>query len=235
MSPTRLTSDRYLELFHLDGERLLAVADDGSRPVPACDDWTVDDLIVHLGGVYSNKVAVLRLGRRAQPGEWELPGDDADAEADLRWCHAMLHALAALLAGRQPDEPAWSWGPEQTVGFWQRRMAHETAMHRIDAEAAAGQLTPIADDLALDGIDELFYVFVPADAFEAAPVIEERDGSVRVRLRAVGEEVTLTGSASDVLLWLWGRPAGRGPRVGVDVEGSPAAVADLERILRERT
>lgn len=235
MSPTRLGSDRYLELLRLDGERLLSVADDGSRRVPACEDWTVDDLVVHLGGVYSSKVAVLSLGRRASPGEWELPAEDADAEAHLRWCHAMLHTLAGMLSGRPPDEPAWSWGPEQTVGFWQRRMAHETAIHRIDAEAAAGVVTPLADDLALDGIDELFHVFVRADAFDAAPVIDEEPGSVRVRLRAGGDDVALTGSASDVLLWLWGRPAGRDPRVGVGVEGTPAAVAAVERILRERT
>lgn len=236
MSTTRLTSDRYLELFHQDGERLLAVAEDGSSlPVPACAGWAVDDLVVHLGTVYSNKVAVLRLGRRAEPGEWDVPGDEADAGAHLAWCHAMLHTLAGLLAAHAPDESAWSWGPEQTVGFWQRRMAHETAIHRIDAEAAAGQVTPVADDLALDGIDELFSVFVRSDAFDAAPVLESDDETARVRVRVLGEEVVVSGSAPDVLLWLWGRPSGRGERDGVVIEGTPNAVAELVRILRERT
>ena len=37
-------------------------------------------------------------------------------------------------------------------------MAVETALHRVDAESAAGDVTPIDTDLAVDAIDELFEV-----------------------------------------------------------------------------
>src|SRR5262249_9741619 len=38
--------------------------------------------------------------------------------------------------------------------FWHRRAAQETAVHRFDAQFAAGDAKPIDADLALDGIDE---------------------------------------------------------------------------------
>src|SRR4029450_10613853 len=62
----------------------------------------------------------------------------------------------------KPEGPAGTWyGPDQTVGFWIRRMAQETVIHRIDAELGTGQpIAPVPADLALDGIDELLKVFV---------------------------------------------------------------------------
>lgn len=57
--------------------------------------------------------------------------------------------LLAEFAAHSPDDPAGTWyGPDQSVGFWIRRMAHETAIHRIDAEIAAGiTATPVPDDV----------------------------------------------------------------------------------------
>jgi hypothetical protein len=51
--------------------------------------------------------------------------------------------------------------PDQTVGFWIRRMAQETVVHRVDAELAA-EVAPgaIPDDIALDGIDEFLIAFI---------------------------------------------------------------------------
>jgi hypothetical protein len=40
-------------------------------------------------------------------------------------------------------------------------MAHETAMHRYDAEAATGTPTPFDGDMAADGIAELYEVVLP--------------------------------------------------------------------------
>ena len=50
-----------------------------------------------------------------------------------------------------------------TAAFWFRRQAHETAVHRWDAQRAAtpSSVDPIDATLAADGVDEWLEVFVP--------------------------------------------------------------------------
>ena len=44
---------------------------------------------------------------------------------------------------RNPEDFSRTWyDPDQTVGFWIRRMAQETVIHRIDAELAADPPSP---------------------------------------------------------------------------------------------
>ena len=45
------------------------------------------------------------------------------------------------------------------LAFWARRQAHETAIHRVDAELAHGAVTPFDADFAADGVDELIMGF----------------------------------------------------------------------------
>src|SRR6204780_1534249 len=45
------------------------------------------------------------------------------------------------------------------LAFWARRQAHEPAIHRADAESAAGDVTPFPAVFAADGIDELLVCF----------------------------------------------------------------------------
>src|SRR5207248_9867186 len=65
--------------------------------------------------------------------------------------------LLTELAARDPDDscPTW-WPADQTYGFWRRRMAHETTVHRVDVQGALGPVVdPITEEIALDGIDEV--------------------------------------------------------------------------------
>ena len=66
-------------------------------------------------------------------------------------------ALADALDGLPTDFPIWNWfGIDPPIpGFYHRRMAQEVAVHRWDAQAAAGATTPIDAALAADGIDEV--------------------------------------------------------------------------------
>ncbi len=133
----RLTRDEYVDQVHREGERLLLAAE-GSMdlPVPACEGWTVRDVVEHVGMVYGHKIAALELGRRPEPGEWQ--GPDAGHRRDRVVSRAPAPARPDL-ARLSADEPAWTWWePDQTAGFWQRRMALETAVHRADVESASG-------------------------------------------------------------------------------------------------
>jgi hypothetical protein len=84
--------------------------------------------------------------------------------------------LVGELTTRNPADRGGTWyALDPTVGFWFRRMAQESVIHRVDAEYAAGAAVfPIPDDLAVDGVDELLRVFVAysvaawSDYFEQA-------------------------------------------------------------------
>jgi uncharacterized protein (TIGR03083 family) len=226
--PERLAASRYLDLLHRDGERLLAMADGSlDRQVPTCPGWRVWDVVDHLGTVYAHKIVALESGRRPEPGEWT---GSPDGEDPVDWCHALLHRLAADLGRLEADSPAWTWWEaDQTAGFWQRRMALETVIHRVDVESAVGEVTDIPEDLAVDGIDEVLRIML-ADAQEfdvAGPAI---DGPV---VSADIGPVRVSGAAKSVLLWLWGRDAADDGSVALT--GSPSQIDEVRRHLREAT
>lgn len=155
-----MNGTRLRECLDSDAARLrevVAVAD-LAAPVPTCPEWTVADLAQHVGAVYLHKVECIRTGTNPDP--WPPPGladEEPRALLDRAWA-----ALSAELAQRGADSPAFTWYvPDQSVGFWIRRMAHETVIHRVDAELAAGaDRAAIPADLAVDGVDEFLSVFI---------------------------------------------------------------------------
>ncbi len=152
----------YLRHLEADYRRLAAVcAGRLTEPVPTCPEWTVDDLLRHVAAVYLHKVECMRQGALPKPWPPDLSGEPASSLLARAYA-----ALRAEFAGRAPSSPAYTfYGPDQTVGFWVRRMAHETVIHRIDGELAGGMVSgedslPIPEELAVDGIDELLRVFM---------------------------------------------------------------------------
>ncbi|WP_162908081.1 maleylpyruvate isomerase family mycothiol-dependent enzyme [Allorhizocola rhizosphaerae] len=148
----------YLTHLAADYQRLASVcAGRLSARVPTCPEWTVDDLVGHVARVYLHKVECMRQGKLPRPWPPDLSGEPTMAVLDRAY-----RELVAEFAARPAESPAYTfYEPDQTVGFWMRRMAHETVIHRIDGELAAGvDCLPIADELALDGIDEVLQVFL---------------------------------------------------------------------------
>ena len=127
--------------------------------VPTCPDWTVADLTRHVGQVYLHKVECMRTGSEVET-EWPPPG--LQDEEPVALLDRAYPELVRELTTRDPSAPGGTWyPPDPTVGFWFRRMAQESVIHRIDAELAAGTaIAPVPDDLAVDGVDELLKVFV---------------------------------------------------------------------------
>lgn len=154
-----MDTPRFRACLNADAAALMAQSGlPGDRAVPSCPDWSVDDLARHVAMVYRHKVEAIRTG--TEPEEWPPAGMDAgDPWVALA---AAYEDLCGEFDIHDPSDPAGTWyAPDQTVGFWIRRMAHETVIHRVDAELAAGQgVSPIPQDLALDGIDEVLRVFV---------------------------------------------------------------------------
>lgn len=245
MTSTRLDLARYADLLRSDGERLAVVAEGNlTGVVPSCPGWSVADLLQHTGSVYQHKITSMVLGDFPPEGAWpQGPADDEDMLGFFRSSHA---AMLAELAARDPDEPAPTWYPtEQTVAWFYRRMAHETAVHRVDGELAAGAVTPVADDLALDGIDEALDLFlrygIGCDPDEDTAPFTGRSVLVRTGAHAWRVEgapdgqgqltfsrglraadASISGEPSEVLLWLWNRRPDSAVRIDGDTEALDA-------------
>ncbi len=157
---TRLTHDTYLDHVRRESQRFRSVlADcDLDAQVPSCPDWNAGDLLWHLGA----QVQLFWAGvieRRPEGPEWWTEPERPDSPAG--WFDTFDDATARLTAGLEsvdPAEHAWTWSPDQTVGFIGRRQAHEALIHRLDAELAAGTVTDLDPALAADGVDEVLAV-----------------------------------------------------------------------------
>ena len=228
-----------------DGPRLAgaAAAAGWDAPVPGCPDWTVRDLVVHTGGVHRWAADMVREGRDtfATPAG-DAVGTGPAGDALLDWFTAGHAALVEALRAAPDDLACATFLPADSPRhFWARRQAHETAIHRADAEQAAG-VTPAFDaDLAQDGIGELLLGFARrrsnAIATPGRLALRASDGpswlltfgGEKIEAAAVDGEgdATVDGTSSDLYLWLWNRPS----QAGVTGDES---VAELWRGVRVR-
>lgn len=247
----------FLDFLEADFARLRAVVPTApAAPVPSCPGWTVADLTRHVGEVYLHKTLAMREG--VEPEPW--PPQELADEEPLPLLDRAYAALREEFATRKPDDPAGSWyAPDQTVGFWSRRMAHETLIHRIDAELGTGvQVAPVPAELAVDGVDELLKVFVAYSVAEWGEAFSDilagspgrtclvRTGGAAWRVRTApvlvavedgGDGVadaTVSGPPAAVLRWVWNR-AGSDEPSKVTVEGAPEAVEELRRCITVAT
>ncbi|QYJ05161.1 maleylpyruvate isomerase family mycothiol-dependent enzyme [Nocardioides panacisoli] len=157
---TRLDFVTYLSHLRADSRRFRdVVADcDPAAPVPACPDRNAADLLWHLAEVQAFWGRVIA-ERPAGPNEtWQPPSRPPDVPGLLARFDECSERLTDSLEEAAPSGTAWSWAPEQTVGFTFRRQAHEALIHRLDAEQTAGCTTPLDPDLAADGVAELMEV-----------------------------------------------------------------------------
>ena len=235
--------ETYLQHLRTDADRMAALsARDLDAAVPPCPGWDVREVMTHTGAVYSHKVACMRLGRRPDDDEWQQA--PTDGEETIGWFRDRLDELLTELQARGPDAPAYTWyDAQQTVGFWHRRMAQETVVHRVDVESAFDEVTHVDDELAVDGIDEVLDWFLAYQAEDVGPdgpgrgTVAVRTGDHIWRVLLLPDDVQLSrepgptdavvsGEPSELLLWLWGRR----PDTAVSLEGE----ADLLTGLRER-
>lgn len=122
-----------------DGQDLLAAAAAGwSRPVPDCPGWTAADLVGHMGAILGWMARIVTTGGAVpRPGRETPP---ADRGALAAWYTAQLDRTLSILAAAAPESPAWTFSSrgDHRVSWWRRRVAVEMAIHRWDAQHAAG-------------------------------------------------------------------------------------------------
>jgi len=124
-------------------------------PVPTCPDWDLAELITHTGRAH-RWVSEIARRRSMEYVNWKklelgMPEDPNELAA---WLGAGAELLRVELSA-DPTTPLWSFAPGGSVGWWTRRMLHETAVHRVDGQLALGLAPQIPDEVAIDGIEEL--------------------------------------------------------------------------------
>ncbi|WHM39997.1 maleylpyruvate isomerase family mycothiol-dependent enzyme [Streptomyces sp. BPTC-684] len=211
----------------LDREgRLLAEAAGAAgpdAPVPTCPDWQVRDLLRHTGTVHRWATAYITEGHTAFHPSGEEP--DLDGDELLDWFREGHRALVGALTGAPKDLECWHFLPAASpLAFWARRQAHETAVHRVDAESArGGDATAPEPEFAVDGIDELLRAFhareqsrvrtptprtlrARATDTDAVWTVHLSDGVPRtVRDDDGPADCELSGTAHELYLTLWNR------------------------------
>ncbi len=229
----RPTPDWYLDRLTADATLFAAVLEQGplDAPVQACPGWDVARLAEHLGQIHRWARFCIEHGRSPTSDEAAaLESFDITRAAD--WFRQGATALADALRASDPASPTWHPFPvEQTLGFWFRRQAHETAVHRWDAEQAIGNAPTIEAELASDGIDEYFEAAVPrllvrgrtlptgsfhvhCTDVDGEWLVWNEGGEYRcVRAHQKGD-AALRGPAEAILLRLWGRRSERADELG---------------------
>lgn len=200
--------------------RAAAVKAGADAPVPTCPGWDVRTLVRHLARVYAMVVQAMA----AEPDSEHPRPQKAPEEFDeaLLSLDERLTAVRHELSTTDPDRPVWAFYGNGTAHTWIRRMVHETAIHRLDAEhALAGTEHQLAFDpvLATDGIDEMLAVLQPVNRDWTT---EQHSGRV------------LYHAADAERAWLVTYRPGRLPEVGVpqgaalglDVDATVAGTAD---------
>lgn len=220
--------DEHIGALRRDGTLLAdAAARAGAdAPVPTCPEWVVRDLVQHLGGVHRWATAIVADARDEPIGMDEAVGQWPGAKDLLDWFHQGHTALIDALSDAGPDLACWTFlAAPSPLSMWSRRQAHETAIHRVDAELAAGSTpTAVPARLAADGIDELLTCFITrpgrglrtdqprslAIGCDDAPgnwLLHIGPNGVEARTidGAAGADCAVRGTAHDLYLCLWNR------------------------------
>jgi uncharacterized protein (TIGR03083 family) len=167
---SQLDHDRYHAELQAETARFAeAVHDaDPAAPVPTCPEWTLAQLTAHVG--FGHRWAAVIVERRAATPVPHEQVDDlrvsAGAEDRSSWLLAGARRLSHAVREAGPQAGVWTWADDQTAGFWLRRIAHDTLVHRLDAELAVGREVRLAPDCVSDLFD-MFSILPRIDDFPA--------------------------------------------------------------------
>jgi uncharacterized protein (TIGR03083 family) len=217
LEPLRTECDRFAAA--------IAGADPGAR-VPSCPEWDLRGLVAHLGRVQRFWAGLIERGEDVEPqdpDESVRPGDGDDLVA---WFRAGADELLAAVAAAPADRPAWTWWQApRAAGAIARHQVQECAVHRWDAEVAAGRSgSPLDPPVAADALDEYVHIsavelqrwtpwtggsgvveLAPTDVATSRWVVLGNGGPVPATEAPGPPDATLAATASDLLLLLYRR------------------------------
>jgi uncharacterized protein (TIGR03083 family) len=246
---------RHIDNLRREGELLATAVASTSPdlPVPTCPGWCVRDLVRHTGGIHRWAATHVH-ERRTELVVIDLPENLAgtlpsDAEL-VDWFREGHRNLVEVLERADPDLECYTFLPAPSpLAFWARRQAHETGIHRADAESASGPITSFAPETAADGLEELLTGFIARPRYRLrsdqprtlAVRPRDVDSSWRIEIGPEGVRITrdtgtegagepatcvLRAAASDLFLLLWNRISPDSP--GIEVGGDATLSAPCQ-------
>ena len=238
---TELSREQYLIHLNADYQLLAEAIPESPVEVPSCPGWSTNDLAKHMAHVYLGQAYVVETGSQAENKEHlALYPRTYDAMEFMTWG---FEAITKALDINRTERPTWSWHhSDQSVDFWFRRMAHETVIHRIDAEQAVSTVSKIDEAFALDGVDEVLDFLPLMGSWPEVPNIDfgivsivasTKNGSKVWDLNFTDKAATvsaadqanasarlvISGDAEAMDLYLWGRIDSSDPRISITGEG----------------
>jgi len=146
----------------------VAAAPSLDAQVPTCPEWTLLDLVHHLGTVHRRWAATVAAGPadgRATPAASEAP---REREALLAWSAESTQQLLGALREFGPDRGCWTWWGDsqspQTSGAVARHQVQEAMVHTYDAQITLGDPQPLPEEAAVDGVEEFLFTCCATDS-----------------------------------------------------------------------
>lgn len=223
-----MRTTEYIDSLQREGELLADAAEKAGEhaSVPTCPGWTMGELVRHTSTFHRWAARIVAEKLPGPVPEDPVPHAPVGA-ALVPWFRDGHGALLRTLRAADPGLECWAFlpGAPPPLTFWARRQAHETAVHRVDAESArGGELSPLGAAFAADGIEELLTGFHarprsrvrtgrartlrvrPSDTDAVWTVRLSPDAPPRTERSAAGPvDCELAGPAHNLYLLLWNR------------------------------
>ncbi len=250
---------------HIEADAaLLAAAIRAAGPaadVPSCPEWVVQDLAIHTGMVHRHKTETV-VGRYVEDSPTWKDAPDEPVDDLAGWLEDGVVEMLRVFRNADLSLPTYTWClHDHPASWWVRRMAHETLIHRVDGELAAGSVSPLDAELCADGVGEIIEEMMtgappwgtvtPGDKVIAID-IGDREWNLATATfggtspwsgrtyDALDTFMIVTGSDPDLTIstdpvtmdrWLWGR----GELPDDVADGEASLVAHVRRVAAEST
>jgi uncharacterized protein (TIGR03083 family) len=188
--------------------------------VPTCPEWTLRDLVQHLGQSQRRWAGIVAAGPAGGPPAGTAPPVPPDL---LTWSAESTAQLLDALRAAGPDRGCWTWWDRsespQTSDAVARHQVQHVAVHTYDVQITLGAAQPLPDEVALDGVEEFLSTSCAGSyAWPHEPCTVDYQAtegrSWRLSLAADGvrlsrpesvADASLRGTASELVLALYGR------------------------------
>src|SRR5438445_86829 len=122
----------YCDAIRREGHALAAAARAAGidANVPSCPEWTVADLLGHVGRLHRWVSAIVE-SRGDDPTDHWSDAEPPPPDARLDWFDAGVDRVADALLGADPETEAWSWTDDRTARWWAPR-----SLSRVRARCA---------------------------------------------------------------------------------------------------
>ena len=129
---------------------------DLSVAVPTCPDWTLDQLMRHVGrgDRWCAQIVAEKSMDAIDPRDVAGGKPPPDREGAISWLHDGARLLIDAVENSGPQTPVWTFLGPRPAEWWIRRRLHETAVHRADAALTLGIDFVIEPLAAADAITE---------------------------------------------------------------------------------